>query len=216
MASHTPDGEPIIMRAQLSERRWRWWRFCTCSAAFAQLYPILTPIYFCAGYSARKEEAESFSLTLTPHAIHYTQKLYACACCCQNTTTKTIPLDKVQDVMIVSDCCGDCCGYAEAGGAPYQLHVQTAGQGTPTPELSVFCLSNMTEFRAAVLAAKRQLTEAAGGGAAAADGGAGADKGTKNPAFGAAAGGNEMVVRVLERIEAALNEGLRDMRAGKA
>ena len=118
--------------------------------------------------------------------------------------------------MIVSDCCGDCCGYATAPGAPYALHVQTAGRGTPEAELSVFCVENIEEFRAAVLQAKRGL-------AAAAPASAGADKVAVNPAFGAGAAAaaapaadQAMVVRVLERIEAALNEGVLEMRAARA
>lgn len=207
------DGERVILRATLTSR-WTWWRFCTCSGAFAQLWPVLAPLYFCCGYGARKEEASSFDLTLTATAIHFSQKLYQCACCCQATSTKTIPLDKVQDVMIVSDCCGDCCGYVATPGAPYQLHVQTAGRGTPEAELSVYCVENIHEFRAAVLQAKRALN-------ASAPSSAGADKVEVNPAFGvggAAVGAADqaMVVRVLERIEAALNEGLGEMRAARA
>ena len=102
------DAEPVILRATLTDR-WTWYRFCSCSAAFAHLWPLLTPIYFCCGYASRREEAASFGLVLTATAIHFSQKLYSCGCCCQSTTHKTIPLDKIQDVMIVSDCCGDCC-----------------------------------------------------------------------------------------------------------
>lgn len=51
-------------------------------------------------------EAASFSLYLTPTALHYKMKQYACGCCCQNTTTKSIPLDKIQDIELISDCCG--------------------------------------------------------------------------------------------------------------
>ena len=146
--------------------------------------------------------------------------MYQCACCCQATSTKTIPLDKIQDVMIVSDCCGDCCGYVATKGTPYQLHIQTAGRGTPEAELSVFCVENISEFRAAVLLAKRTM-------AAAAPAAAGGEKVALNPAHGiavaagggaaaAAAADQAMVVRVLERIEAALQEGLGEMRARRS
>ena len=144
--------------------------------------------------------------------------MYQCACCCQATSTKTIPLDKIQDVMIVSDCCGDCCGYVATKGTPYQLHIQTAGRGTPEAELSVFCVENISEFRAAVLQAKRTL-------AAAAPAAAGGEKVALNPAHGVTGGGGggaaaaadqAMVVRVLERIEAALHEGLGEVRARRS
>jgi hypothetical protein len=129
----------------------------------------------------------------------------------------------VQDVMIVSDCCGDCCGYVKTPGTPWQLHVQTAGRGTPEAELTVFCVENIQEFRAAVLQAKRTLAAAAPAGAPAA---AGADKVLANPAYLAGSGGGggaapaaadqAMVVRVLERIEAALSEGVAEARAARA
>ena len=96
-------------------------------------------------------------------------------------------------------------------GTPYQLHIQTAGRGTPEAELSVFCVENIREFRAAVLSAKRTL-------AAAAPTSAGAEKVTANSVYGAGAAAavgaadQTMVVRVLERIEAALNEGLAEMK----
>lgn len=208
------DGEAVVLRARLSDR-WTWFRFCTCSGAFAQLYPILAPIYYVCGARSRQEEAASFDLALTSTAIHFSQKLYACGCCCQTKKTMTIPLDKIQDVAIVADCCGDCCGFARTAGAPYQLHVQTAGRGTPEAELSVFCVENIEEFRSAVLQAKRALPTATPGTV----GLVGAEKVVANPVFsssasasaaasGPAAANQEMVVRILERIEQAINDGV--------
>ena len=215
------DGEAVVLRARLSDR-WVWFRFCTCSGAFAQLYPLLAPIYYFCGASSRQAEADSFELALTSTAIHFSQKLYACGCCCQTKKTMTIPLDKIQDVAIVADCCGDCCGFVRTPGAPYQLHVQTAGRGTPEAELSVFCVENIQEFRSAVLQAKRALSATA---ASSGSDATGAEKVIANPVFSsqsasqgvAPAANQEMVVRILERIEQALNEGVvAELRAARA
>lgn len=83
------------------------------------------------GNGARAKEFASFDLAVTPTAIHHTQKLYSCGCCCQVTQKKTIPLDKVQDVALVADCCGDTCGYTAEKGKPYQGRIETAGSGNP-------------------------------------------------------------------------------------
>ena len=149
----TIDGEPVLLRATLS-RKWECYRACQCFGAFAAGHApglLLLGIpycLFCA--SARRLEAASFSLVITPFALHYTQKwvlyhfvysrqyfcvllfayrMYAFGCCCQQTTIKTIPLcvshvltecacclvlfcnalcfrEKIQDIMLVSDCCG--------------------------------------------------------------------------------------------------------------
>ena len=96
---------------------------------------------------------------------------YACGCCCQTTITKSVPLDKIQDVNIISDCCGDCCGCSEGPNQPYKMYVQTAGQSNPVAELSTFCIENVADFRAKVLAAKRAL----GGSSSSSAAGAGKD-----------------------------------------
>jgi len=62
------DGKLVVLRAKLTDR-WKWWRFCSCSAGFGQLWPILTPLYYCIGMRSREEEAASFDLTLTTTAI---------------------------------------------------------------------------------------------------------------------------------------------------
>jgi GTPase Era involved in 16S rRNA processing len=68
-----------------------------------------------------------------------------------------IPLDKIQDIELVSDWCGDTCGYVKKAGDIYQLHFQTAGQGTEKAELSVFCIENPREFKKSVLDAKARV-----------------------------------------------------------
>lgn len=157
-------------------------------------------------------------------------KMFQCGCCCQATTTKSIPLDKVQDIELVSDCCGDTCGWVPAAGRPYKLHVQTAGLSGPEggAELTVVCLRDPEALRAKVLAAKRSVL--GGGGSSAPPqvamggamppphamhaGGGAAVVPTSNPIMPPVA--TQHVVAVLERIERALNEGLVEMRSQRA
>jgi predicted amino acid dehydrogenase len=133
----------------------------------------------------------------------------------------------LQDVILVSNCCGDCCGFAPKG-SPWQVHVQTAGSsvgngGRAGAELVVMCLQSPEEFRSQVLAAKRRLADPAaaaahaprtGASAGAASGvsiGAGKDGGAGSIELRSGSGGggdSAAVVAVLERIERALNEGI--------
>lgn len=102
------------------------------------------------------------------------------------------------------------CGFAEAAGRPYKLQVQTAGQGGAAAELDVACLDDAERFRREVLAQKRVLvsTSSSGGNAMSPTAAAGVGK---DESGGAAS--NAAVIAVLERIEAALNEGLAAFRA---
>lgn len=137
-----PSGpeEVVIFQAKLNVNKWMLWRFWTCSGACAQLCPILSPMYLLCGVSCRREEANSFKLSLTPHTINFTQMTYGCGCCCKSTVVKSIPLDKVQDVMLIGDCCGDVCGCSDGNNRPYQLQIQTAGaSGAAAAELTAYC-----------------------------------------------------------------------------
>jgi len=254
------DGEPVLFRAALSPT-WKHWRNVTCGCLCTWLplttvgIPFLGLAYCACGGACREAEYRSFELVLTPSALHFRQKMYACGLCCQQTVTKTIPLDKIQvrppharacaapsprrqhlvcltrslarspvvppqDVVLVSDCCGDCCGYSTPG-KPYQMHVQTAGRGVEVAELTVVCLEDLEEFRTRVMAAKRAVTGAGGGAAGGAgggrpsalvtDGASGGDWGKGGAVATASAGdvaGNAAAVAVLERIERALAEGI--------
>jgi hypothetical protein len=151
------ENETIILRANLVKQNWMCFRCCTCSWSVAHISFIWGPIYGLFGGMCRREEADSFELILTDQNIHWKQKLYICGLCCQSTTTKVIPLDKIQDIELVSDCCGDTCGYVNKAGDIYQVHFQTAGQGTEKAELSVFCIENPREFKKSVLDAKARV-----------------------------------------------------------
>lgn len=230
---HAAD-EPVIATFDLEPVLWKRWRCCTCASSFLASgassgvgFPLALGYWLCGG-SCREEELKSFSLYLTPTALHYKLKLFGFGCCCQTTTTKTIPLDKIQDVELISDCCGDTCGWVQAAGKPYKLHVQTAGMSGPEggAELTVICVRDPEGLRAKVLAAKRGLTggasappQVAMGGAASPflssphAGGAGAVP-VGNPILPPVA--TQHVVAVLERIERALNDGLAEMRSQRA
>jgi len=151
------ENETVILRANLVKENWMCFRCCTCSWSVAHLSPIWGPIYGLFGTTCRKAEADSFELILTDQNIHWRQKLYSCGFCCQSTKTKVIPLDKIQDIELVSDWCGDTCGYVKKAGDVYQVHFQTAGQGTEKAELSVFCIENPREFKKSVLDAKARV-----------------------------------------------------------
>lgn len=253
-AAAAADHEVVLLEARLSPR-WRTWRFWMCSASCLHLCPLLSPLYLLCGASCRQEEAASFRMTLTAHAINFQQMLYTCGCCCSSVTTKSIPLDKVQDVMLKGDCCGDCCGCSEGNLKPYQLHIQTAGQSgeNSAAELSAYCacicardlppphtlfllfpltlfalsppcpslnsllalptsaaaapragVEDAEGFRKAVMGAKRALTVGAAGAGTTM---AGADKG------GSEGAAQVQMLRVLERIEAAIAEGVTTLRS---
>ncbi len=61
--------ETVILSAKLSEK-WLTYRFWTCVASSAHLCPLFTPLYWCFCHSCRKEEMNSFRLSLTAHSLH--------------------------------------------------------------------------------------------------------------------------------------------------
>jgi hypothetical protein len=152
------EGETVLFQAHLNSNRWMCYRCTNCSVScFSTLIgTVLIPIYAICGIPCRQAEANSFELTLTNRNIHFTQKIYSWGMCCQTTQNKIIPLEKIQDIALVSDCCGDTCGFVDRPGDVYQLHFQTAGFG-PMPELSVFCIQNPKEFKRMVLEAKTRV-----------------------------------------------------------
>lgn len=221
VAGETPteiDGEPVLLAAELSSK-WRAYRNCTCS--LASMAPMMfgvpaclvfAPIYsLCCG-KARAEEAESWQLVLTPTTLHFKRKLYACGCCCQSTESKSIPLDKIQDLALVSDCCGDCCGFSDGEGVPWQMRVQTAGSSggdgnAQSAELVAFCVKDVEAFRRKVLEAKRAMLRGGSSGGAAPKEAAGA------AAESAAAGvSSPEAAATLKRMEALMEEALGLMR----
>jgi hypothetical protein len=152
-------NERIVFRATLSQRHWTRMRCVRCSTSCALSIlglPFVLPYWLC-GRSCREEEANSFELVVTNLNIHFTQKVYDTGMCCQNTGNKIIPLDKIQDIALVSDCCGDTCGFVDNPGDPYQLHIQTAGFGMALPELSVFCIEQPRELKRIILDAKQRV-----------------------------------------------------------
>jgi hypothetical protein len=153
-------GEQIILQAKLKKDRWIKYRCVTCSLrclATIYLAPLCIPAYaFCAD-NCRKEEADSFDLILTNQNLHCKQFLYQYGFCCQTSGTKVIPLEKIQDISLVSDWIGDNCGIVDKKGEIYQLQVQTAAMGTMLPELCVYCIEEPREFKRKVMEAKANL-----------------------------------------------------------
>ena len=198
-------GETVLFTAKLKYNRWERHRCINCSILCCRSYlgiPFI-PFYALFGGSCRRSEAESFELVVTNHNIHFSQKLYMLGFFCQNTQSKIIPLDKIQDIVLVSNFCGDTCGYVDKPGDIYQLHFQTAGQGTPIPELSVFCIDNPREFKRMVLDAKHRLTnQAYGSGHGKSD--------NENPKVVINQEQQTRLLRVLEKFESQIEKGVPD------
>jgi hypothetical protein len=186
-------GEEVLFTAHLRQNAWMRYRCVMCSMTCLSSFVTipLMPFYMLFGGMCRRDEAESFELTVTNYNIHFSQKIYDCGICCQNTQHKIIPLEKIQDIVLMSNWCGDKCGFAERSGDVYQLHIQTAGQGGVLPELSIFCIENPREFKRMVLDAKQRTTSVSGQ--------------TKNPIHTAVQIDSyqqqERLIRVLEMLE---------------
>lgn len=196
-------GESVLFTAKLKYNRWERFRCVNCSLLCFRSYlgiPFI-PFYALFGGNCRRSEAESFELVVTNHNIHFSQKLYMFGFCSQNTQSKIIPLDKIQDIVLVSNCCGDTCGYVDKPGDIYQLHFQTAGQGTPIPELSVFCIENPREFKRMVLEAKQRVTsQTSGSGRGKSD--------DENPKVVIDQEQQARLLRVLEKFESQMDKGV--------
>ena len=152
-------GEEIILQATLRKDKWKAYRCAVCSCRLATtIYGApFALLYWLIGGNSRQEEADSFELILTNYNLHFRQKLYQCGCFWQASGTKTIPLDKIQDIALMSDFIGDCCNIVDTKGEVYQLHIQTAAMGSSIAELSVYCIENPREFKRQVLEAKRRV-----------------------------------------------------------
>lgn len=152
-------GEEVIARIPLRKEAWKRFRCVQCSTACAASVwgSILIPFYAILGVPCRQSEADSFELVLTNQNIHFRQKLYQCGICCQNSKTIVIPLKRIQDIELVSDCCGDCCGFVDTPGQPYKLFVQTAAMGGMMPELVVICIEDPREFKRQVMTARNAV-----------------------------------------------------------
>jgi hypothetical protein len=153
-------GEEIILQAKLQKDKWMKYRCVTCSLrciATTYIAPICIPAYALFGGSCRQEEADSFDLILTNQNLHFKQMNYTCGFCCQQTFTKIIPLNRIQDLALVSDWIGDTCGIVNTKGESYQIHVQTAGMGIGV-ELCIICIENPREFKRKVMEAKNRVS----------------------------------------------------------
>ncbi len=154
-------GEEVILQAKLRKNAWMKHRRVTCGlkccSGGVYLGPLTMLGYCLFGGSCRQEEVDSFELVLTNKNIYCRQMLYKYGVCCQTSGTITIPLEKIQDVQVISDWMGDCCGIVEQKGDVYQLHVQTAAMGGFAPELVVFCLEDIRDFKKKVIEARNAL-----------------------------------------------------------
>jgi membrane protein YdbS with pleckstrin-like domain len=113
-------------------------------------------------------------------------------CCHIATTSKAVPLDKIQDVEVNKNAILTCFGLKS-------VNIQTAGQGAgPMPEVSAQFLQNPEQVRDAIqLAAKLAKQHAAGGAPQQA---AGMTR-SSNTASSGAAGGPSTLLSRLQRLK---------------
>jgi hypothetical protein len=210
--------EEVIFEAELDHVAFRKYRCCECTLiSLGIVFPvgcsIFAPLYACLGASSRREEAESWKLTLTPTALNFSLMVYGCGCCCKRTVTKTIPLDKIQDIQLYSDCCGDCCGFSAGPAQPWLIRIQTAGFSAPGAgaELTLMCLKDPFDFRSRVLAARRAIIGKSGPMDGFARPAAKDDVATKLGEAADASGdvvGSKGALATLDRLETLMREGL--------
>jgi len=113
--------------------------------AFA--YLLFTPFV----YIATKATFNSLRLTLTHEALIYKSGYYFFCCCCWAENTKTVPLEKIQDVELSQNVIERIWGL-------HRLSIQTAGsQGLSGAELVLLGVVEAESFRKRVFDAKRAL-----------------------------------------------------------
>ena len=150
-------GERVVMRAELSPT-WHRFRICTCAAQPLWCGPFglpFVPLFalcyaLCCGW-ARRREASSWQLLMTPSTLYFKHMLYDWWCCGYQTRSLAIPLHRITDIKLTRGCCdeqGLCsclqcsCGFEDASAAPWKLLVYTSKMSSPTeasPELVIHC-----------------------------------------------------------------------------
>lgn len=112
-----------------------------------------TPASFCVVPSNSAAAADA--VARLPHRL-----LHSNDCCFHIATTqKTIPLDKVQDVQLNTNCCLSCFHLKS-------VDVQTAGQGSAMAEVTAAFCKNPEQAREAIRLAVKRAKEAGPAGAA--------------------------------------------------
>jgi hypothetical protein len=126
------------------------------------LCPVVAPVAIYARANARTKARAQY-LAVTEHEILYTQtKTTNCcrfACCDSGTVRKSIPIDRIQDVVL-REPAGGCCPK----NVLYTVNIETAGQtgGEGAPELSIHGLRNAARFVEVVKKLKRaQMSDGA-------------------------------------------------------
>lgn len=82
--------------------------WCVVSDSLLLNRPLLCCAQALANYNSRR-------LTLTKEAIIYKSGFFSCCCCCWSETTKTVPLEKIQDVELSQNWLQRCWGAFAAG-----------------------------------------------------------------------------------------------------
>lgn len=148
-----------------------FWFCCLCGgpAVFLSPLPILmTPFYFCCTKPIVRKQVESQKLTTTDSDIVYEMgpmwgrpgaAWMACKIpqCWSGKITKTVPFDRVQDVIVVERGGKYCCCYnTEVDFIGIQTASGGAGKnGQPVYEVAVLGVKDAHGFRDHVLGTKR-------------------------------------------------------------
>lgn len=165
-------GERVVLSAELSTT-WHRFRQCTCAVQPLWCGPLGVPFIpvfalcyaLCCGW-ARRREASSWQLLLTPSTLYYKQMLYDWWCCGYRTESVAIPLHRITGIRLSRGCCderGECpcincsCGFEDASTSPWKMLVFTskmASSDNPMPELVLHCVRDPVEVKRRVLEAR--------------------------------------------------------------
>ncbi|GAQ88921.1 hypothetical protein KFL_004700030 [Klebsormidium nitens] len=142
------EGRPLVF-----EKNSAFKSYLCCNGQIANLATWCIPACFCpVGTFCPGRLYEHFSLQLGADSLKYSTATNDC-CCHIAYEQKTVPLDKIQDVELQTDCLLSCFDLKK-------IAVQTAGQGGPGAEVQAAFLTAPEEVRDAIQLAVKCHREA--------------------------------------------------------
>merc|ERR1712228_726923 len=122
------------------------------TVVFFPFYLILCP---CIKYNF-KQWAASRVAVVTDKMLVLKQGYYGCCCCCWNESTKSVPLDKITDMVIQQGCLQK---YYEIK----EIQVQTASATTDgSPEMTLLGLNDPLGIRSKILKVRDGVSAVSG------------------------------------------------------
>lgn len=128
---------------------------CCQAATMSLLTGCITAFFVPVASFCPFTYADQYSLRLDKDALTFQGAQNDC-CCHIAKTLKTVPLEKVQDVELQSNCLLSCFGLKA-------VNVQTAGQGSIAPEISATFLKSPEKVREAIRLAVKLHNQQGGG-----------------------------------------------------